>query len=150
MTGDIETVVLYRPTGPEEIALVRASGNRRWPPRLPDQPIFYPVTNEDYAAQIARDWNEHGNCALVLGATWPEQLREVRAIVGDDVPFLVPGVGAQGGDVAAVVGHGANRNGDGLIISSSRGILYASSGDDYADAAAEAARTLRDEINLHR
>jgi hypothetical protein len=52
-----ETVVLFRPTGPAELDLVRASGFKRWPPRLPDQPIFYPVTNEPYAAQIARDWN---------------------------------------------------------------------------------------------
>ena len=52
-----ETVTLWRPTGPQELELVRASGWRRWPPRLPDQPIFYPVLNEDYAARIARDWN---------------------------------------------------------------------------------------------
>ena len=52
-----ETIELWRPTGPEEIELVRASGSRRWPPRLPDQPIFYPVLNEDYATRIARDWN---------------------------------------------------------------------------------------------
>jgi hypothetical protein len=52
-----KTVTLYRPTGPKELELVRASGFKRWPPRLPDQPIFYPVTNEAYAAQIARDWN---------------------------------------------------------------------------------------------
>lgn len=52
-----ETVTLWRPTGPEELALVEASGWREWPPRLPDQPIFYPVLNEDYATRIARDWN---------------------------------------------------------------------------------------------
>jgi hypothetical protein len=52
-----DTITLYRPTGPAELALVEASGNRRWPPRLPDQPIFYPVTNEGYAVEIARDWN---------------------------------------------------------------------------------------------
>ncbi|UXI67649.1 ADP-ribosylation/crystallin J1 [Tahibacter amnicola] len=52
-----DTVVLYRPTGPHELELVRQSGFRCWPPRLPDQPIFYPVTNEEYAVQIARDWN---------------------------------------------------------------------------------------------
>ena len=51
------TITLFRPAGPEEIALVAASGWRRWPPRLPDQPIFYPVTNEAYAIEIARDWN---------------------------------------------------------------------------------------------
>ncbi len=53
----VDVVVLYRPTGPEELALVEQSGFRAWPPRLPDQPIFYPVTNEEYAVQIARDWN---------------------------------------------------------------------------------------------
>lgn len=52
-----ETVTLWRPTGPEELALVEAAGWREWPPRLPDQPIFYPVLNEEYAIRIARDWN---------------------------------------------------------------------------------------------
>lgn len=51
------TITLWRPTGPKELALVAASGFRRWPPRMPDQPIFYPVTNQDYAIEIARDWN---------------------------------------------------------------------------------------------
>lgn len=52
-----DTVTLYRPTGPKELALVAATRFKRWPPRLPDQPIFYPVTNEQYAVEIARDWN---------------------------------------------------------------------------------------------
>ncbi|MBF5004490.1 hypothetical protein [Diaphorobacter caeni] len=52
-----QTITLYRPTGPHELALVEASGFTQWPPRLPDQPIFYPVTNEQYATEIARDWN---------------------------------------------------------------------------------------------
>ena len=52
-----KTITLYRPTGPEELALVAASGFKRWPPRLPEQPIFYPVTNEPYAIEIAQDWN---------------------------------------------------------------------------------------------
>jgi orotidine-5'-phosphate decarboxylase len=101
------------------------------------------------AETIARDWNAHGNCALVVGATWPEQLREVRAIVGD-MPFLVPGVGAQGGDVAAVIGNAKTTDGTGLVVSSSRAILYASRRDDFAEAAANAARSLRDEINRYR
>ena len=101
------------------------------------------------AEKVANQWNEHGNCVLVVGATWPEQLREVRAIVGD-VPLLVPGVGTQGGDVAAVVTNAKTRDGTGLIVSSSRAILYASNGDDFAEAAADAARSLRDEINRHR
>ena len=53
----METVTLWRPTGPEELALVEAGGWRGWPARLPDQPIFYPVLNEEYATRIARDWN---------------------------------------------------------------------------------------------
>lgn len=101
------------------------------------------------AEKVARDWNTHGNCALVVGATWPEQLREVRAIVGE-VPFLVPGVGAQGGDVEAVVTNARTADGTGLMVSSSRAILYASSGGDYAEGAAAAARSLRDEINRYR
>jgi orotidine-5'-phosphate decarboxylase len=101
------------------------------------------------AEKIAREWNGNGNCALVVGATWPEQLREVRAIVGE-MPFLVPGVGAQGGDVEAVVTNAKTSDGAGLVVSSSRAILYASNGDDFAAAAAAAAKSLRDEINRHR
>ena len=56
-SGALEVVTLWRPTGPEEMELVRASGLRRWPPRLAEQPIFYPVLNEQYATKIARDWN---------------------------------------------------------------------------------------------
>ncbi len=117
-----------------------------------------PVANDDgstrplyqcVAEMISRDWNGHGNCMLVVGATWPGQLREVRAIVGD-MPFLVPGVGAQGGDVEAVVSNARTDDGSGLVVSSSRAVLYASSGDDFADAAAAAARTLREQINRYR
>jgi len=98
------------------------------------------------AETIARDWNGNGNCALVVGATWPEQLRDVRTIVGD-MPLLIPGIGAQGGDVEAVVTNGRTAAGSGLIISSSRAILYASSGADFAEAARTATVELRDTIN---
>ena len=101
------------------------------------------------ARTIARDWNVDGNCALVVGATFPEELKVIRDIVGD-MPLLIPGVGAQGGDVEAVVRNGKTADGTGLMINSSRGILYASSGAGYADAAAVAARALRDEINRYR
>lgn len=57
VTTGTDTVTLWRPTGPEELALVEASGWRKWPPRLAGQPIFYPVLNEEYATKIARDWN---------------------------------------------------------------------------------------------
>lgn len=112
--------------------------------RIDGRPLYQHV-----AEKVAREWNGNGNCALVVGATWPEQLREVRAIVGD-VPFLVPGVGAQGGDVEAVVTNAKTADGTGLIVSSSRAILYASSGDGFADAARDAAKALRDEINRYR
>jgi orotidine-5'-phosphate decarboxylase len=101
------------------------------------------------AEKVAREWNGNGNCALVVGATWPEQLREVRAIVGD-MPFLVPGVGAQGGDVEAVAKNAKTADGTGLIVSSSRAILYASNGADFAQAATQAAKALRDDINRYR
>lgn len=102
------------------------------------------------AEKVAREWNGNGNCMLVVGATWPEQLREVRGIVGDTLPFLVPGVGAQGGDAEAVVRNAKTADGTGLVVSSSRAILYASQGDDYAAAAAAAARGLRDALNRAR
>ncbi|HEV2538530.1 MAG TPA: orotidine-5'-phosphate decarboxylase [Frateuria sp.] len=101
------------------------------------------------ARTIARDWNANGNCALVTGATWPEQLAQVRALVGD-MPLLVPGIGAQGGDVEAVLRHGRTADGAGLMISSSRAILYAGKGDDFATAARQATEALRDQINRCR
>jgi orotidine-5'-phosphate decarboxylase len=97
----------------------------------------------------ARRWNKRGNCALVVGATYPRELAEVREIVGN-MPFLVPGVGAQGGDVAQAVQSGQTAAGAGLVISSSRGILYASSGENFVSAAREATLKLRDQINASR
>ena len=101
------------------------------------------------ARTIARDWNGDGNCALVVGATFPEELKVIRSIVGD-MPLLIPGIGAQGGDVEATVRNGKSADGTGLMINSSRGILYASQGHDFASAAASAAKKLRDEINHYR
>ena len=139
--ADKGTILLCRTSNPgstdlQELIVRGADGN--------DMPLYQHV-----AARIARDWNANGNCALVVGATWPEQLAQVRALIGD-MPLLVPGVGAQGGDVEAVVRHGATSSGDGLIISSSRAILYASSGADFAEAARKATLSLRDEINRFR
>ena len=101
------------------------------------------------AELASRRWNSRGNCLLVVGATYPRELAEVREIVGN-MPFLVPGVGAQGGDVAQAVQSGQTAAGTGLIISSSRGILYASSGENFASAAREATQKLRDQINAGR
>jgi len=101
------------------------------------------------AELAAQRWNSRGNCMLVVGATYPRELAEVREIVGD-MPFLVPGVGAQGGDVEAAVQSGQTRNGTGLVVSSSRAILYASQGADFAVAARAATLALRDQINAAR
>ena len=101
------------------------------------------------ARAIANEWNADGNCALVVGATFPQELKIIRGIVGD-MPLLIPGIGAQGGDVEAVVRNGRTADGSGLMINSSRGILYASRGAGYAEAAADAARELRDTINRYR
>jgi orotidine-5'-phosphate decarboxylase len=101
------------------------------------------------AETVAGDWNAAGNCMLVVGATYPEELADIRKRVGD-LPFLVPGVGAQGGDVAKVMAAGRTANGTGLVISSSRAILYASSGEDFAEAARRAAMELRASINACR
>jgi orotidine-5'-phosphate decarboxylase len=101
------------------------------------------------AERVARDWNAGGQCMLVIGATYPQELAEIRAVVGD-LPFLVPGVGAQGGDVAAAVRAGRTADGFGMVVNSSRGIIYASGGEDFADAARAATRALRDEINQYR
>lgn len=97
----------------------------------------------------AHRWNSSGNCLLVVGATYPRELAEVREIVGN-MPLLVPGVGAQGGDVTQVIRNGQTAAGTGLIVSSSRGILYASSGEDFTSAAREATQKLREQINAGR
>jgi orotidine-5'-phosphate decarboxylase len=101
------------------------------------------------AELAARRWNTHGNCLLVVGATYPRELAEVRALVGE-MPLLVPGVGAQGGDVGQAVQNGQTRSGTGLLISSSRAILYASAGEDFASAARAAAAALRLAANSSR
>ncbi len=109
-----------------------------------DKPLYQQI-----AHNVASKWNVNNNCLLVVGATYPEELGDIRRIVGD-MPILVPGIGAQGGDVAAVVKHGCTSGGTGLIISSSRAILYAGSDDDFAQTAREATLKLRDEINSFR
>ncbi len=101
------------------------------------------------ARKASTEWNVNNNILLVVGATFPEELKEIRSMVGE-MPLLVPGIGAQGGDVERAVMNGKTRNGTGMIINSSRGIIYSSQGDDFAEAARKAAKTLRDEINRWR
>ena len=101
---------------------------------------------EHVAQRAVDDWARRGEVALVVGATFPSELATVRAIVGD-MPLLIPGIGAQGGDVEATVATGRDSRGRGMIINSSRAILYASSGDDFAEVARRVAETTRDQIN---
>ena len=104
---------------------------------------------EHVARTVAEDWNASGNCALVVGATFPAEIARVRALVGD-MPLLVPGIGAQGGDIAATLAAGRTANGSGLMINSSRAVLYAGKGEDFAQAARRVAQETRDAVNVHR
>ena len=100
------------------------------------------------AAVVKIDWNYNNNCLLVVGATSPEELKQIHAIT-PNIPKLIPGVGAQGGKVSDVVPIFKNTNGHGMIINSSRGIIYASAGEDFAEVARAEVIKLQNEINLY-
>ena len=101
------------------------------------------------AHKVAHEWNTSGQCALVVGATFPNEIKEVREIVGD-MPLLIPGIGAQGGDLVATMVAGQTANGTGVMINSSRAIIYASAGEDFAQVAAQVARETQQAINALR
>jgi orotidine-5'-phosphate decarboxylase len=109
-----------------------------------EQPLYVAL-----ARRVASEWNGRGNCGLVVGATYPEELRQVRTAAAD-LPILVPGIGAQGGDLEATLRAGLDGNGTGLIISASRSVLYASNGPDYATAARAEAQRLWNAIDQIR
>lgn len=100
---------------------------------------------ERVARNVAGKWNKNGNCGVVVGATTPVELIQVRKIVGD-MPILIPGVGAQGGDLEKTVLAGKNSRGQGMIINSSRGIIYASNGPDFAEVAGRETKKLHNAI----
>ena len=108
------------------------------------KPIYQRV-----AELAAGPWNLNGQLGLVVGATYPAEIAAVRGIVGD-LPLLVPGVGAQGGDINACVTAGITAEKTGMMINSSRAILYASKGEDFKEAAARVAKETRDKINAAR
>ncbi len=116
----------------------------------PAPPVYGGPLYEE-VARLAVQWDaEHpGSCGLVVGATYPEELARLREIA-PALPFLIPGVGAQGGSLEAAVTHGPTNGGIGPVINSSRSILYASSGPDFAKAARTAALALRNQINRFR
>ncbi len=130
--------------------LTRSATELDWPaearpthaPR--EEPLYLRV-----ARTVANEWNTLGNCGLVVGATYPEELHAVRSVVGD-LPILVPGVGAQGGDLAAVIHAGLDSQRQGLIISLSRSVIYASSDLDFAHAARREVTRVRKEIERLR
>ncbi len=107
------------------------------------EPLFLRVARKVVSA------NTHDNCGLVVGATQAEDLPSLREIA-PSLPFLIPGIGAQGGDLAASVRFGSDASGHRALINASRSIIYASSGEDFGDAAREAAFELRDQINHYR
>lgn len=105
--------------------------------RVEGKPLWQTV-----AEKVSQDWNTNNNCMLVVGATYPDEMRQIRQIVGE-MTFLVPGIGAQGGEVEKTVRAGLNRARRGMIVNSSRGLIF-------ADNPGEAANRLRDDINRHR
>lgn len=137
---DRGVIILCRTSNPggSDLQFLQADG----------KPIYQHV-----ARLVAEKWNTNGQCGLVVGATFPDELAQVRAIVGD-MPLLVPGVGAQGGDVQATVNAGKTAVGTGMMINSSRAILYAkadeNAGEDFAQAARRVALETRDAINRFR
>lgn len=103
-----------------------------------------------YVAQkVVNEWNTNNNCLLVIGATYPEELSITRKIA-KDMTFLIPGIGAQGGDVEKTVKAGLNSQKKGMIINSSRGIIFAGTDTDFAEKAREETQKLQKEINIFR
>ena len=129
------------------IILCRTSnrGAKEFQDQLIDGDPLYMVV----ARKVVNEWNENSNCMLVVGATYPDELAHIRAVAGD-MTLLVPGIGAQGGDVEKTVKAGLNSKKMGMIINSSRGIIFASSGANFAERARAEALKLRDEINQYR
>ena len=102
------------------------------------------------ATRAAEHWNKNGNVGLVVGATWPKEVRAIRKLAGD-MPLLIPGIGTQGGDLAAVLKNGLTPTGNGLLINISRAIINAKTQNkDFAQAAAQAAEGFCRQINEHR
>jgi len=134
--ADKGTVLLCRTSNPGAVDIQDLE--------IEGQPVY-----EKVAQMISNDWNTNNNCCIVVGATWPEQMQRLREITGD-MPFLVPGVGAQGGDVEALVNAGQTNNGTGLMINSSRGVIYAGKTENFADAARQSALNTRNLINQFR
>jgi orotidine-5'-phosphate decarboxylase len=140
----VEPFLRYEEKGVFLLALTSNKGSRDFQ--------YLDVGGEPLYKRVVRTalgWNSAGNLGFVVGATHPSELRDLREIAGD-VPLLIPGLGAQGGDTEASVRAGVHASGGRAVYNSSRGIIFAGDGEDFALKAREAALQLRDEINLHR
>ncbi len=109
---------------------------------------YGPLPLYEIVAAKARQWNTHGNIGLVVGATYPDELKIIRSN-HPSMPILIPGIGAQGGDLASAVRYGVDSKGERALINSSRQIIYASQGKDFAQAARKVAAELREQINYY-
>lgn len=108
--------------------------------KVDGQPLYLKV-----AKRVAKVWNKNGNCCVVVGATYPEELKDVRRIIGD-MAILIPGIGVQGGDLANTIKNGRGKNSWGMIINNSRGIIFASNGRDFAEVARQKTQEMDQEI----
>jgi orotidine-5'-phosphate decarboxylase len=101
-------------------------------------------------AKKIREWDANKNCGAVVGATYPEELKTVRTILGDEIPILIPGIGKQGGDIEKTVRNGTNARGEMALINSSREIIFAGEQQDFAEQSRKKAESLRNHINKYR
>ena len=104
----------------------------------------------EIVADKIKNWNSYGNCGAVVGATYPDELKKIRVILGDEILILIPGIGAQGGDVEKTVKYGTNKDGKMAIIVSGRSIIYAGNDKNFTAESREAAKNLRSKINKYR
>lgn len=144
-TDSLEPFFDYADRGTFVLCRTSNPGSDEFQARTVDgEPLYVHV-----ARTAAESWSRRAGVGLVVGATRPTELRDVRNVVGD-MPLLVPGVGAQGGDAATVVANGATADGTGLVVNSSRAVLYAAADDSWRDAARAVAMGTRDELNAAR
>ena len=138
----------YREKGVFILCRTSNAGARDFQSLHCEEPGATPRPLFEIVAQKASQWNTYGNIGLVVGATYPEELRLIRE-AHPDTPLLIPGIGAQGGDLALAVRYGVDARGERAIINSSRQIIYASAGKDFAQAARRVTISLRNQINQH-
>jgi len=104
----------------------------------------------EHVAAYIKKWNTQGCCGAVVGATYPQELKKIRSTLGESIPILIPGIGAQGGDLQQAVQYGTNKEGKQALLTSSRGVLYAGTDEGFATQARTVAINLRDQINTFR